>query len=260
MPNIQDRNSELPGNLKQDFWSRRDTLIAQTMAIGLHMNIYNLRAFWPFSVSRVAGTVADISTNGLDLTASGAGVVQTTLSNSLTPICTFNGAALLSRAYGTEWSSGGAITEGGWIYPTTVPVAAQGIIGRYRSDGANERSHLLYYTVGQIMSFNLSVDGTAVVLVNGPAIPLNTWTHVLARFIPSTSIALYYNGRQVAINTTAIPAGWFTGGTKFFTVGGYNLAPGYFTGSMGYMNYAVGAINDGQIFSVFEGSRAAFGV
>jgi len=259
MPNVQDRNSELVGNLVQDYWHRRDTLIGQAMAIAGGLNISGLRAFWPMSVSRAAGTIPDISSNALDLTASGAGAAQSTLNNSLTPIATFDGTAQMARASGAEFTHGGAITEGGWYRPTVVSGANQGLIGKYRFDGANERSHLLYFDAAGNSTFNVSPDGIAVTSLAGVAIPINTWTHVLVRYIPSTEMAIFHNGRKVASTVAAIPAGFFAGGARAFVIGGYNNAPFYYTGAAGYQLYAVTALSDGAIFSIFEGSRAAFG-
>lgn len=260
MANVQVRNSEFVGNLVQDYWARKDTLLGQAMAISLGLNISGLRAFWPFSVSRTAGTIPDISSNGLDLTASGAGAAVSTLNNSLTPIATFDGTAQMTRAHGAEFTSGLAITEGGWVYPTVVSGAIQGIIGKYRSDGAAERSHLLYFGTTGLSSFIISPDGAAITNLVGPALPLDTWSHVVGRFVPSTEMAIFIDGRKVASSVVAIPAGFFVGGAKDFSVGGYQAAPGYFTGSLGYQFYSVAAINDGSIFSLFEGSRTAFGI
>ncbi len=260
MANVQVRNSEFVGNLVQDYWARKDTLLGQAMAISLGLNISGLRAFWPFSVSRTAGTIPDISSNGLDLTASGAGAVASTLDNSLTPIATFNGADQFTRAHGAEFTSGLAVTEGGWVYPTVVSGVVQGIIGKWRDDGAAERSHLLYFGTTGLSMFSVSAGGAAATNLIGPALPLNTWSHVVARFIPSTEMAIFINGRKVAFSVAAIPAGFFTGGAKSFAVGASHAAPLYFTGSLGYQFYAVNAINDGSIFSLFEGSRAAFGI
>lgn len=259
MPNVQDRNSEFIGNLKQDYWTRRDTLIGQSMAIALHQNIYFLRAFYPFSVYRTAGLVADLSTNGLDLTPSGAGATISTLSSSLTPIASFNGTAQFSRASGAEWTHGGAFTEGGWVIPTQF-TTSRGIIGKYRDDGANERSHLMYTTAAGLLAGVVSPDGSATTVITGPALSLNIPTHCIFRFIPSSELALFVNGRKVASVTVGVPAGFFTGGARAFVIGGFNNVPLYYVGSLGYMFYATAAVNDGAIFSLYEGSRAAFGV
>ena len=72
-------------------------------------------------------------------------------------------------------------------------------------------------------------------------------------------MAIFHNGRKVASTVAAIPAGFFAGGARAFVIGGYNNAPFYYTGAAGDQLYAVTALSDGAIFSIFEGSRAAFG-
>lgn len=90
--------------------------------------------------------------------------------------------------------------------------------------GTTARSYLIYFenVAGtKTAFFYISVDSTAFDSVT-PVVTLNTntwymWTMV---FTANTSIELFQNGTSIAINSTGIPAGTYTGGTGDIAIAG----------------------------------------
>lgn len=260
MPNVHNRNSELIGNLMPDFWSRKDAIIALSNAMISPQTFLSCRGFWPMSIVTPAGLIRDLSdpAGGGSLTTTAGAALGVTV--GFVPCMTFNGAGHATVATTANFLFTGAITFGAWVYATTTIAAARGIMGRWRNDGLNERSYLLYSNASTF-GFGVSVDGTSELFVPAYTFTINLWYRLVCRFIPSTEIALFVNGRKATSTVAAVPATLYVAGTQPFRIGSYNNTPAYFPGgNVAFPFFAASNQTDSAIFADFEGSRAAFGV
>lgn len=253
---IQERNSELVNNLTGDFVRRNDALLAAAMAIPLHLNLSVLRFFTNFAAYDGAGKAVDVSGCGSPLTASGATFFTV---YGVAPIANFTGGFWFSASSGI-WTTGGNFTEGCWIQPTTNLTNQRGIIGKYRDDGANERSHMIYHAAGGALIGLVSADGINNVTVTGPVLTLNKWVHVQFRFIQNSTMSLWVNGVKAAELAAGVPAGFYALGTCPFRVGSYNNTPAGFLGNIAFPYFCVSNLPDNVMWGLFEGTRAAFGI
>lgn len=107
---------------------------------------------------------------------------------------------------GTEtWidSSIRGFTIGGWFKVLTSPDVFGGLISKNRI--ATERGYALHWPASNEVTFLISVDGTNIVSVNTTPRAIGIWSFIVARFIPSTEIAVFVDGVKWP-NTTSIPA------------------------------------------------------
>ena len=97
-----------------------------------------------------------------------------------------------------------------WAFPT-------GGSGTYRGVAASRaypRGWVLYAASNDRWSFWLN-SGTGMVSVNGSAVTLNAWTHLVATF-DGTTARLYINGSLVASGT---PTTYSPNSTRALTIG-----------------------------------------
>ena len=75
-------------------------------------------------------------------------------------------------------------------------------------DTVGDRAFLLRF-VGSSNKLNFRISSTGsdnITIDSATSLAVNTWTHVCAVFVPSTSITIYIDGVSDASNTTSIPA------------------------------------------------------
>ena len=108
----------------------------------------------------------------------------------------------------------GAISLSVWIKPTAYPAAGNGggIIGKWiGSGGQNQRSHVMEISSTGQIGFYVSGDGTASVgfWATSPTVPLNTWSHIVGVYTPSSTLQIYINGVSAGILSSGVPASMF---------------------------------------------------
>ena len=131
----------------------------------------------------------------------------------------------------------GAITFGAWVkFDTTNTI--DDIISK--DGGASDRGYRLNKEAEGTLSCNVAIDATNVALVVTATTPsANVWYHIICVYTPSTSIAIFINGVQGAINITSIPA------SQRNAVSGPNIGLRHDTAS-GYMD---GNIDDVRVYN-----------
>lgn len=143
------------------------------------------------------------------------------------------------RRFGTDnWPYSVAI----WIYPTSL---ANGTIMHLSSrlDGSNTNGGWCIPIVGftssgliAILSWNLGN-----VPVNGPTVPLNSWTHVASTYSLANGLRLYING------TLRASVSSFT-----FTAGGVPMTITLGSSLLGVSGCATGTIQMGQFYGALD--------
>lgn len=265
---LQKRNAEMVELLRPDFQARYEPNFALVNACALHQAIPGLRGFWPLSSVDNTGAAYDLSGQTRTLTYNGNPAYGI---SGLAPYCDFDGTGdYLSRAdeagldiLGTETIFPTALrglTFGGWFQIDTLAGGTDGLIGKWNDNAVNQRSYLLdFNTTTNVIRFQLSTDGTAIVSVSSAAVAAATWLHCIARFDPSTELALWVNGVKTT-NLVAIPASVFNS-TAQLNIGAYsNGASGLLEGwaSMCFLSSAF--LPDVWAGVLFEQTRALYGV
>jgi hypothetical protein len=259
MANVQDRNSELPGNLSQDFVSKKDAVSALNSAITFPLSFFIIRGFWPMNVFTTTGTIKDTTNTGLDLTFTGNAGVNP--ENAFSTMSYYNGAGHATPATPGNLLTTGPLTFGGWIDVRAGSASSVGIMGRYRDDGANECSYSLYMTGGTNIVALVNGTGNPAnnVTVTYPNYPGFDYRRVVVRYTPSVELAIFINGRKAVSNTVGIPATLYAGGTHPFRFGSFNNTPLYWTGHISYPFVSFWALDDAVIFADFESTRSLYG-
>lgn len=238
--------------------ARRDIYSAAKLLPGL-------RGFWPMSANNESGAATDQSGLNQPLTINGtptynlASMPYIQLNGSTDYLSHFDTA--IYDIVGTESyidPSLRGLTVGGWFRPDIAPTSNQGLITKHTSTG-DQRSYLLYaaaLTPAQY-TFQVSSDGTA-----GPNSPddggiLAEWAFVVGRFIPSTSVDVFVNGRK-STNSTSIPASLYNSSTPFM-VGSFGGAT-QFDGRASLCFVCAAALPDSVLDNLYQTSRILFGV
>lgn len=126
----------------------------------------------------------------------------------------------------------GELTLEAWINGVSWGPNTVGVVAKYGADGNGRRSYMLSVSSSGQLRVLLSPDGTSVSAIDvistdidpntggDQAFALNTWYHVAAVFVPSTSITLYVNGEAVLTETTGIPSQIYAGTADLY-IGGF---------------------------------------
>jgi hypothetical protein len=274
----QIRNSEQVNLLRADFQPRYEPNFAWKSAVSSLLALPGLRACWPMSsVDYAAATQCrDVSGGGYHLT-NNAGIV-TFGYNNLAPVAVFGGAAnqYLSRAdggagnwadiLGTEtYITAGqqGLSFGGWFLATNAATASnQGLISKYDTGAAVQRSYVLYISGVGVPTGVISNNGVATVTISSTITLSNlTWYFLWCIFVPSTSLTIYVNG-TASTNVAGIPANVFDS-TSAVAIGGYYTAGAignYFGGMASMCGLCAAALSDAQIGALYQQQRAMFGV
>ena len=106
----------------------------------------------------------------------------------------------------------GVLTLEAWVYPEELISGRNlGIMAKLRGDSAaqNQRAYSLYIDGNGELTFSLSPDGTASASSNlhsSTVLPMNTWVHVAAVYVPGTSMKIYLDGALDVELTSGVPA------------------------------------------------------
>jgi hypothetical protein len=230
-------------------------------AVAPFLLLPGLRGFWPMSAFDSSGNAQDQSGHAHHLTYNGNPTYNYT---GLAPHIMLDGVGgYLSRAdeadldiTGTEAYVAAAargLTVGGWFYHQNAAGTEEQIIAKYAAAGDQRSWQMRRWTTGAAQVL-ISSDGTAGTLLTagGATLAASTWYHIVARFVPSTSLAICVNGVWSSV-VVAVPASIHSG-TAALNVG-FSL-PG--RASLCFLCAA--ALSDTQIASIFNATRALFGV
>lgn len=151
------------------------------------------------------------------------------------------------------------LTMGGWFLFNDVS-GTPGLMGK-RDAAGNQRAYLLELT-SSAAAMRISSDGTSAnekFVAHTDTLATGQWYFIVARFTPSTEMALWVNGVKVA-NTTSIPASIFATSTAAFQVGAFNAGTNLLTGLWANAFLCAAALTDGMIDFLWLRSHALFGV
>ncbi len=186
-----------------------------------------LAAYW--RLDEVSGTRNDL-VGGAHLIETGTVASVTGKLTNAAAINTLSPYSFLSCADSAAVQFGNTdFTVSVWIYPTNVVGASQGIISKgFKSASTNE--FYLYLDDGDIVA---SVYTPTLMRLYGPTLSTNTWTHVVAWYVASTT-TLYMRVndtttyfRNVGASIASTTTGRFYVGTSAYgAMSSYNF-PGY---------------------------------
>ena len=152
------------------------------------------------------------------------------------------------------------LTFGGWFWVDAI-TTADGLIGKFEWTGGDWRAYVLDIIDSGQVRLLISSDGTAggqVLVTSTNSTATSAWFFVVGRFDPSTELAIFLNNVKTT-NVISIPANIFNSPTDF-EIGAYNVGDRNLDGRAVCCFLCAAACSDAQISSVFEQSRAAFGV
>ncbi len=183
-----------------------DTLSASQKDV--FVRLPGLLAYWPMGIRSSAGNVLDHSGAGRSLFETGTCptgydgnpfVHLGSGTNYLDGLNTFGVTGLETFIS----SSIRGLTLGGWFMIDSLPAVNGGMITKDKL--APDRGYTLVYQAAGVVSFLVSGDGASTIGVSSAAAPLATWHFCVARFIPSTEIAVIVDGNK-DVNTSVVPA------------------------------------------------------
>jgi hypothetical protein len=253
---VQERNSEMVELLRPDFFGRYEPNASMVHA-GLHLQLPQLRGYWPFSSVDENGDVYDLSGQGRVLTNN-----NTTLFNvyNLLPYADFTPA---STHYFSRLDEAGlditlSLTVGGWFWlDTLAPGNNMGLIGKY-TGGGNQSYILYFHDASNTFRFTISANGLVDVTVASTAsLAISTWYHIVGRFVPNTELSIFVDGIET-LNAAGIPAGIFNGAADL-QIGAYNAGTNLLDGRACQCFLCSDDLDDVIIKTVYEQTRANFG-
>lgn len=266
------RRDELTTMLDGEYQRRHEPNFSISQSLSQHINIHGLRAYWPLIDAAPGVNYYDLGGQSRTLTATGNVFVRewATAQNHI-GCAYFSGAQYLSRAdagfdvVGNETQYTAAyrgLTLGGWFQFAGAAAAIEMLMSKYNDGGANQEAYALYRLATGELRFNVSTDGfTNVIATTTATYAANTSYHVVARFDPSTELAVFVNGEKVASTVAGIPATLWTSTANFaigasFTAG---AAGNYFTGRARDCFVSANYLEDVYIRMLYQQTRAMFG-
>lgn len=230
--------------------------------ISPYLALPGLRGFWPMSSFNESGNAYDMSEQGRILTYNGNPTYNYT---GLAPYIDLDGVGdYLSRAdeagldiIGTESYVAAAVrglTLGGWFYVTG---AANTYYMGKAVDGNGPYS-LYHFNGGNAAAFKIrdSTDTTTYTVTTDRT--LNVWQFIAGRYDPSTEIKVWVNA-TTNTNVAAIPAALLNGADDF-AIGGLSGGTSLLTGRASLCFLCAAYVSDAIISSLYQQTRAAFGV
>lgn len=182
---------------------------------GAHLLLPGLRAFWPFSSIDENADVRDLSAQGRTIADTGG--PSYAIYNERIIYVDLNGTTQwMERASEAALNITSNLTLGGWFWLDTIPsnvalISKLGAAGNY--------AYELFHQSGNGFGFQASSNGTALASVTvGAPTTAGAWRHVVARYTPSTELALFVDGTKYT-NTTSIPASLYGSSTANFLIG-----------------------------------------
>lgn len=232
---------------------------------GGFLGLPGLRGYWPMSAFDSSGNAIDQSGNGRTLTYNGNPTYNFTTQGG--PYLDLDGTGdCLSRAdeagldiIGTESYVATAqrgLTLGGWFWFDATGTVA--MISKYES--SSQLSYLLRLDTST-PTFYISDTGSdgSIKSVAAATISTGAWYNIVARFDPSTELALFVNGTKTT-NTTTIFAAIFNS-TAAFRIGAVFTVPvQLLDGRASNCFLCTMLLSDTAIDNIYQGTRGFYGV
>lgn len=268
MSSVGQLNAELVDRLTAHFQARYEPNFAWKSAVSLLQALPGCRGVWPMSGVGTAGQALDQSGLGNHLTLNGNPQFAY---DSLAPYCAYDGTGDYHNI--TDAASGNAydlsvvaeayilpavrgLTIGGWFRFDNAAVAGEGLISKW--GGANTFSYRLVRDAAGNIDFRISTDGTAVVAANGATVVgAAEWVFCAGRFLAGNEVVVFTNRDKVP-QPTAVAT--LFNSAQPFTIGARSDAVEFFTGRGSHCFACCEALSDSLIQSIFENTRAMFGV
>lgn len=149
-----------------------------------------------------------------------------------------------------------ALTLGCWVwFDTESTDTATGLMSKWGA--SDEQSYMLYKTAGNVLTFDITEDGTTDVVIGDGAAnyAISQWFYVVGRFTPSVEMALFVNGTWY-LKDTSVPALIYDS-TTAFELGRYGGA-NYLDGRMCHAFLCGYAVPDRFIEAMYAHSKAMF--
>lgn len=240
---------------KVDRMSTPDVPRTMGDVFGAFMMANGLRGFWPFSSTDQNLNPIDASGQARTLTNNGT-IVYGTIGNI--PYGIFNGSSQwLSRADEAGLDITANLTFGAWMYANTngtlyMPMGKFGASGNY--------SYCIQRLAANQYQANISGNGTAQFAAVFPTVSTPAkWEFIVARYTPSTELAIFMNGVKF-VNTTTVPASVFSGNGNF-AIGRWDGGTAqYFPGRVALPFLCAAALPDDVIQTMYRITRVFFGV
>ena len=278
---IQKRNDELVNLLSADFQKRYEMNFAWANACSMIQQLVGLRGFWPMSAVDSGGNAEDQSGHGRTLTYNGNPVYDQDLAfaRSLAAYIYFDGTGdRLTRAdeadlditgletyfYAAATTAGaaGGITMGGWWRPEDT-TNAQHLISKWSAAAGNYSYVLLLAgnVANDPVQFYISDDGTNTSNVSSTTgYSADTWQFFAGRFADGDTgeeLAVWNNDEKTTAATAR--ASIFSGNANF-GVGARADGAYYYTGRAALVWLCAAALPDVTIWTIYQQTRALFGV
>lgn len=272
---VQLRNDDLVNLLRPEFQDRNEPNFAWKSACSQYLALNGLVAFWPTSALRrdsATDRVRDIASGGYHLNANSViGTTQFGLDN-LIPYGNFVGTSSQSWARldggvanwadisGTEsYIINKGLTLGTWVKFGNAPGVSEFIIGKWDAVSGNQRAYRIIRNADGTIRFIVSVDGTAATVIDSTAVTAaGIWYFVAGRFDPSTTLDIFVQSDKDTL-AAGVPASIFDS-TAAVTAGSYHTGGQYLTGRLSLAFLTAANQPDVILFSLFQQTRAMFGV
>jgi hypothetical protein len=274
---VQLRNPEMVDLLRPDFQHRYEPNFAWKSAVSALQGIPGLIGCWPMSVLRLDNAtdrVRDVAGGGYHLTDTNACLFW---HSNLISLVDMDGAAdyLVRTAGAASWASVTGTESyvatsqqglflGGWFYfdDAGPPAAEEALIGKRTNAAGNHSYWIRRENVAGRIAFHVSNDGTANTVVNSGANIVNNgeWVFIAGRFDNTNNEIKLWVGTDELRTYTAVYNNTIFDGTGDFFIGSYMGAAAFLDGRASMCFLSAMAVNDAVAFSVFQQTRAAFGV
>ena len=270
MPTTQKLNAELVRLLSAIFQRRYEPNFALGNAISLYLSLPGLRGLWPFSgINSVPGAI-NFAADGYNLSSNGTPEVWNT---GLAPITVLDGLTTGDCWYyndhahfdilGTETiynTNIRGLTCGAWVYPLDLSSVDRYIISKWEHTVAGNQSYRLYYSfANNYFEFNVRDSLSVLDTVGfGSSSSVNNWYFVAGRFDPGVDMTIWVNGESTSAATALTNV---DNSTARFVVGAaHSLANREWDGYISFPFLTATALPDQWIFTLYQQTRALFGV
>ena len=272
----QKRNAELVNNLRPDFFARAEPNASMVHYQGAIMSTCGLQGFWPMSTIINTGShYAMDNACYYPLTAHAYptfGYLSTPTITALPPWVNFAAANSQYLEYAADdpqhdiigneayiATDERGLTMGGWFKFSTIPASIFGLMGKWyiSGGGVNEAAYSLIKTAANLITFQVTTDGSTVVSVTSTgAVAANIWYHIYGRFDPSKELAVFVDNVKFT-NAVGPPATIFNSDEPF-SIGWYNRA-NYDDGKASMCHLNASMLSDSIVEVLWETSRVMYG-
>ncbi len=232
-----------------------DTLTASQKDVFIRLP--GLMAYWTGGTRGLNAGLSDHSGSGLPLSQTGTcptgydGNPFVHLGNGVNYF--FNTSAFFGQSGAAAWIDVAlrGLTYGGWFNLDQTPGSNVGLISK---DAPNpDRGYNMILNTTPVVSANVSGTGASIVGASSSAVTVGVWHFIVARFTPSTEVAIFLDGVK-SVNATAVPA-TINASAQNFELGRYlNSDANVFHGRSRDMFICAAALSDQLIEEIRETS------